>query len=336
MTIQITQKLSPQNLAQAVAGRQADVPRGWAISQVPFADIPDRAGVLQKILASENDDLKARRLAASALWRLNTPESRDALLAAAEEVSDPRLLANVVKLLGRVGDERALAAIEKIRGRGQGVLSEHAAFAASLISYRLGLPGNDLPVPRQFEPLPPTDQRRIEFVSPPPEEVGLFRKCLENEPYDIAVSGDGMLQIRCARTTWMLAFTERFAAADSVAPLQKQKSVIAMLASKNTEDGRYSVAFLFFASPGRGGKQVDLLGHRITGEQAWAGRIEANEKGGGVSFTLRTAGRLGIVPIEIDGVWRKGGKIETARALSATRVTEKRMATPVDAPGGAA
>ncbi|HEX6160607.1 MAG TPA: HEAT repeat domain-containing protein [Thermoanaerobaculia bacterium] len=331
MTIRITHDISEKTLAQAVAGNEPDLPRGRAISQVPFSKIPDRAGVLRKILDNEEDGLTARRLAASALWRLNTPEAREALLAAANETGDPRLQSNVVKLLGRVGDRRALAAIEKIRDRGRAFLPEQAAFAASLISYRLGLPGNDLPVPRQFEPLPPTDHRRIEFVPAPPEEVALFRQSLEEQPYDIPVSNDGMLQIRCERTRWILAFTETFAAADSVAPLQKQKSVVALLAGKNSEDGRYAVAFLFFASPARGSKQVHLLGHRTTGEQAWAGTIEPGEQGG-VRFSLRTAGRLGIVPIELDGVWRGGGKLETTTALSATHVTEKQRATPIDPP----
>lgn len=331
MSIQIRQKLSEQTLLEAIRGKEASIPRGWAISQVPYADIPDRAGLLRKILGDEKDDLKSRRLAAAALWRLNTAEAREALLAAATAADDPGLLAGVVKFLGRVGDQRALAAIEKSKGRGQGVLAERAAFAAALIAHRLGLPGNDLPVPRKFEALPPTDQRRIEFAPPSPEEAALFARCLEDEPYDIAVSMDSLLQIRCARNRWILAFTETLVAADAMAALRKQKSVVALLGSKSSEDGSYSVAFLFFSAPGRGGKQVVLLGHRTTGEQAWAGSIEAGDSGG-LRFALHTAGRLGIVPIELEGVWQRGGKIATTKALSATRVTEKQTPVPIEAP----
>ena len=330
MSIQIRRDVSEQTLIQAAEGREASIPRGWAISQVASSGVREPAGLLRRILAKEGDDVKSRRMAASALWRLNTPEAREGLLAAAASVKEPRVLAGVVKLLGRVGDERALAAIERIKARGEDLLAEQAAFAAALIAHRLGLPGNDLPVPSEFEPLPPTDQRRMDFRPPPPEEVALFLKCLQDEPFEVAVSRDALQQIHCGDSLWMLALTEQFIAAGSSGAIQKQKHVVALLAAKNNVDGRYSVAFLVFSSPGRG-RQAHLLVHRVTGEQAWAGSIEAGDSGE-IRFALRTAGRVGIVPIELEGVWHGRGKIETSKALSSSRVSHKLSPVKVEPP----
>ncbi len=329
MSVKIRQDMPEQTLVDGVLGKETSIPRGWAISLVPAAGVRDAPGLLRKVLENEGEALKPRRLAAAALWRTNTAESRQVLLDAVQTVKDPWLLTGIVKFLGRVGDERALEAVQAIQSGGEGILAAQASFAAALIAHRLGLPGNDLPVPRQYEPMPPTDQRRIKFTPPRPEEVELFAQCLRDEPYDIPIDRSSQLQIQCGGGRWMLAFSEAFAAAAGSA-LRKRKTVVGLLAVKNTEDGRYSVAFLLFSAPRPDDKQVAFLVHRTTGEQAWAGVIEPGATGE-AKFALHTAGRLGIVPIEVEGVWRKG-KLETTKAISASKVTEKQEALRIEAP----
>jgi hypothetical protein len=331
MSLDIRQEdLPEQVLLDSVLGRDQSVSRARAINLMPSSQAPNRAELLRTVLENDGDDSKHRRLAAIALWRVNTAEAREALLAAAETVDDPSVLTGVVKSLGRVGDQRALAAIQAIRDRSEGTLAAQASFAASLISHRLGLPGNDLPVPRKYEKMPRSNQGSIQLAAPAAEEVERFLEDFKNEPYDVDLSRESLRQVFCTGATWMLALSRDFAAVDHAA-LRQRKSVAGLLASKNPESGRYSVAFLLFTAPGEGKDQVDVLIHRSTGEQAWAGAITSGGQGK-ASFAIHTAGRLGIVPIEVEGVLSGHGKLELTRAVSAPRVIEKLQPLPLEIP----
>lgn len=329
MSLDIRQELSGQALIHSVLGKDPSLSRARSINLVPSSQVSNREEVLRSVLENEGDDPSLRRLAAIALWRVNTAEAREALLAAAETVKDPTALLGVAKSLGRVGDERALAALQAIRGRDERPLVEQASFAASLLSYRLGLPGNDLPVPHEFEKMPPSNQGSIRFVTPEPEEVERFFAGYQSEPYDIELSRESLRQVFCTGAVWMLALNRAFDNADGLAALRKRKSVVGLLASRNPEKGSYSVGFLLLAAPAQGRDHVDFLIHRSTGEPAWAGAITF-DAGGEARFAIHTAGRIGIVPVEMEGIWAGNGRLELTRAVSALRVTEKMQPIPLE------
>lgn len=330
MSLELKQENLPeQSLRNSILGTDLSVSRTRAINLMPSSKIPNRAELLRNVLENDGDDPKLRRLAAIALWRVNTADARDALLSAAETVEDPMVLTGVVKSLGRIGDQRALDAIQAIRDRSEGTLAAQASFAASLISHRLGLPGNDLPVPSKYEKMPRSNQGSIQLAAPEAREVEQFLEDFQSQPYDIELSRESLRQVFCTGATWMLAFSRDFAAAE-LAALRKQKSVAGLLASRNPETGHYSVAFLLLTAPGEGDR-VDVLFHRSTGEQAWAGVLTSGGRDAG-SFAIHTAGRLGIVPIELEGVWSGHGKLELTRAISAPRVIDKLKPLPLEAP----
>ncbi|MFC2042035.1 hypothetical protein ACFLTV_00865 [Chloroflexota bacterium] len=73
--------------------------------------------------------------------------------------------------------------------------------------------------------------------------------------------------------------------------------------------------------------RINILIYRITGTPAWAGvttSIDADQ----ANFKLQTVGRIGIVPMEMEGVFLRSGEIRITRAISATRVTEKQHPNP--------
>jgi hypothetical protein len=287
--------------------------------------------LLREILENGAEEPKYRRLAAVALWRLNTTEAREVLLAALSTEEDPAVLGGVVKALGRVGDERALAALEALQPRAEGFLAEQVAFAASLLAHRLGLPGNDLPRPERSERVPRSPRGRIELGAPSAEEAESFARTLQADPYGVEIAPGAQFQVRCSAGLWMLALTQPFAAADSLAALRERKTVAGLLASRNDEDGRYSVAYLLFSTPSAKGEGVDLLITRSTGEPAWAGTLESGPDGV-LRFAIHTVGRIGIVAIELAGTWSGEGRIRLSRAVSATRVIEKRTPLPMEPP----
>jgi hypothetical protein len=335
MSHSIQSELPEKLHSDVVLGRDSSFPRARAINLVPTARMSDAVPLLRQVMENDAEEIRYRRLAAISLWRLNTAEAREALLAAAATTREPSVLGAVVKCLGRVGDDRALAALESLARQADGPLVQQVAFASALIAYRLGLPGRDLAIPAPSEGVPRISRGRIELAAPSDDEAKLFADGLRDEPYDIELDKGSLWQVRCPAGLWMLALSAPFVAARRRGTLGERKAVIGLVASKNSADGRYSVAYLVFSAPREKGGELDLLIHRATGEVAWAGAFKDGGEGP-IEFAVHAAGRIGIAAIEMAGTWSSAGGIELTRAISAALVTEKQNPVPVAAPRAAA
>lgn len=241
------------------------------------------------------------------------------LLKAVSIERDPAALARVAKLLGRVGDERALAAIGGLGPRAKGPVAFQASFAASLIAYRLGLPGHELPAPRVYVDMPPGPTFPVSFAAPTREDMASLQECLAREPFGVKVSVDSALMYSCS----MVAFDGQLGPKTSLRVLAERKLILGLVASRSHGSGPFSVAYFIFSTPDPATGGANIAVHRITGRAAWAGPITklADDR---ADFTLRTVGRVGTVPLEIEGSLRPGGALVVTRAVSAGRVLEKR------------
>jgi len=310
--------------ADVVLGKNKSFPRGIAINMLMSSNVPNSADLLRKVLEKDADEPQFRRLAAVGLWRMNTPEAHRSLLNAAETVKDPVTLTAVVKCLGRIGDQGALQAILAVRKNAQGVLAAQATFAASLISYRLGLEGNDLPVPIGYVELPPSPRQWLKFFAPLKVEVNLFNSCLAHEPYGIELSKETLLQCNCPGRHWMVGFNSGIKEANTIELLKRRKTFMGIVAAKHSEHGRYSASYVILTSPDANGGKANIFINRITGEPAWAGSttsITVEQ----ARFTIRTVGWLGTVPMELEGIIMANGEVRITNATSTTRISEKRQ-----------
>jgi len=327
MTVILDYKITQKQLTDIVQGRDKSFPRNIAINMLPTTKIRGSVGMLNKLLIDESEDLPARRLAAVNLWKSNTPTAHRYLLKAAQTITNGEILGALVKALGRVGDKKALDTVIAIVKRSRGLLRAQASFAASLISYRHGLEGHDLPVPTTYLPMPTANQMRLNFVAPPKAEVDVFASSLDKEPCGISFSGDLMHQFNCPGGGWILALNQQLSAGNALSALTSRKAMLGVLAAKNSEDGRYSTTHFIISSPGTLRGKVNILVYRITGTPAWAGgttSVDANQ----AKFKLQTVGSLGVVPMEMEGVLSVSGKLTVTKAVSATRVTEKKHPLP--------
>lgn len=327
MTVELKYKLTEQLHADIVLGKDKSFPRAMAINMLLSSGVPNSASLLRKVLGDDAEEPKLRRLAAVGLWRMNTAEAHGYLLEAAKTVKVPMALTAVVKCLGRVGDQNALLQILAVKRSAQGVLLSQASFAASLISHRFGLEGNDLPVPTQYVEMPPSSQQRLEFLAPPKWETDLFTSCLLYDPYGIEISKESLLQFSCPGGRWMVGFNRGIAGPKAIERFQRRKTLMGIVAAKHSEDGRYSPSYLILTAPHAGGGKAYILINRITGEPAWAGSttsIEADY----AKFAIRTVGRIGIVPMELEGTITTNGIVKVTVGSTATRVSEKRHPSP--------
>lgn len=327
MTVILEYKLTQKQITDIVQGRDKSLPRNIAINMLPASNIRGSVGILNKLLIDEAEDVSARRLAAVNLWKSNTAAARGYLLKAAQTITNEEILGGIVKALGRIGDKKALDTVVAVEKRSRGLLKAQASFAASLISYRHGLEGHDLPVPTTYLPMPTENQMRLKFAAPPKAEVDVFTNSLDKEPYGITFSGDLLHQFSCPGGGWILALNQQLSSGNALSTLTSRKAMLGVLAAKNTEDGRYSTTHLILSSPGTPRGKVNILVYRITGTPAWAGgttSVDDNQ----AKFKLQTVGSLGVVPMEMEGVLSVSGNLIVTSAVSATRVTEKKHPLP--------
>jgi hypothetical protein len=253
------------------------------------------------------------------------------LLIRNSQVEDERVLTTVMKGLGRIGGENALEAIARVRERTTGVAAFQAEFAAALISHRFGLSGNDLPVPSNSEYLQPTNDtsRSFQVARPSEDETQVCLQSLADQPFGIQYSGNNLYNIQCGQNNWMLVLNQEFANQDAVQLLQIRKAFPGIIAAKYEETGLYSTAFLLFTSPTEQPNILNLLIHRSTGEQVFAGTAQV--EGSKANFSIRSISRPGGFPVNVEGEF-EGGNLNFETTLSGTQVQERRHPTKVRSP----
>lgn len=328
MTVHLAYDIPKDQHPAIVLGEDKSFPRGVAINMLPESEVDDKVGLLWAVLQNEDDNPNYRQLAAANLWRMNTPEAHEYLLKAAETVKHPDVLAAVVKYLGRVGGENALKLIEEIQRGADGFLAAQAGFAASLISYRLGLPGHDLPIPDKYIDMPPGGNVGLDFTKAPAKEIEMLAASLASEPYGIDIMTEMLLSYACPGGPGMLVFNKALGRGEAAALVQKQKTLMGLLTNQNSEDGRYSVSSLILSSPNEQMGYTDLFIYRVTGRPAWAGTAKP-VAGDQVDFEIRTPESVGIVPLELAGTLYNDGSVAIHHAVSAGRVLQKREPIPM-------
>jgi hypothetical protein len=327
MAVLMEYKITQKRLTDIVQGRDKSLPRNIAINMLPASKVRRSVGILNKLLIDEAEEVSARHLAAVNLWKSNTPTAHKYLLKAAQKITNGEILGSVVKALGRVGDKKALDTVVAIEEGSRGLLKAQASFAASLISYRRGLEGHDLPVPTTHVPIPAGNQTRLKFTTPTQAEVDVFTSSLDREPYGIAFSKDLMHQFICAGGRCMVALNQQLSNGNALSELTGKKAMVGVLAAKNSEDGRYSATHLILSSPGTPRGKVNILVYSITGTPAWAGEtisVDVNQ----AKFELKTVETIGVVPMQMEVVLSAKGKLTVTKALSVTRVSEKKHPVP--------
>jgi HEAT repeats len=310
------------SIRDAAAGRNTSIPQKRAIYLLQAVDFPEKIQDYQDLLENEDEPSNIRYLAAIGLYKANTPEAIDILIGNSQ-TRDQNVLAAIMKGLGRIGDERALPAIVRVKNSATGKAVSQAAFAAGLLSHRFGLAGNDLRVPVASEYLPPpsgtTSQVRV--ATPPETEVEVYLRSLALQPFGIQQDVNRLYQIQCGRNNFMLAFNEAFTRSDTVRAMQVRKTLIGVIATKNEETESYSTAYLLLASPAAQANVLDLLIHRSTGELIFGGTAQI--KGSRVEFSIRSISRPGAFSVDIAGSF-EAGSLQLSTAQSGTIAQERR------------
>lgn len=145
--------VSESELVSMAVGHRAAADRLRALKTLVRLQSATATPVLQQILADRQAPAELRGTAALALGRTVDPDSIGTLVEALDG-GDPPVIRRVAEVLGRIGDARALAALQRLE-RGRDAATDRAVrFARTLIAYRLGVDAERLASPASHAMLP--------------------------------------------------------------------------------------------------------------------------------------------------------------------------------------
>lgn len=315
-TVSDTDELSLRRLREVVAGRDVSWPRAHAMALLFESDFPNKHRDYEAVLANGSDAPVTRHLAALYLGMVNTRVSREILIEHTN-IREEYVLAGVMKALGRIGNEAALAAIERVQRTAKGPAASQAALAASFIAYRLGLPGHELSVPSASDYAPPltTDSAHIVTARAHAADAELCLRCLAHRPFGLEFVESPMYWMRCGRNIWMMVLNRDFVRPGAIGALTARKTCLGVVARRSQSSGLYAAALVILTSPAAVANGVDILAHRADGGLVCAGhaRVDGNR----AQFVLRSVARPRAFAVQIEGTLAEG-ELEVTTALTSS------------------
>lgn len=308
-------QINLDKLRAAVAGRDPSFPRSEAMALLVTSKASNKEEIFEALLFNESEETDIRYLAGISLGRINTPAAIDALVRSSH-IRNDQVLAGVMQALGRIGGERALDIALRVKDESTGYAAAQARFAAALISYRLGLPTNDLPVPNasSYLKLSPIGTHPISFSLASKKDAELYLRLLTNQPFGIEYADQPIYQIRCEPRTMMIVFNKSFAGERAVRKLASRRALFAVVATWFEETKTYCPSLLVLTSPAIESEALNILVPRPTGELIFGGtgRIH-NDR---LEFSVHAISRPGAVAVVFEGTIMDG-QLDITNAQSA-------------------
>jgi hypothetical protein len=288
-----------QELRDNVLGNTTSIPRKKAIAMLLSSDFEDKYLDFKLLLENENEPSIIRYIAAISLGKMNRSEAREVLLKNIW-TRDELVLTGIFMALGRCGNESSLDAILQVKDQTSGFAASQGEFAAVLISYRLGLHGNELQTPAENDySVVPDNAQSIDISKAEYKEIKLCLKSLSEEPYGIEFATDLAYQIHYDRGIGMVLFNQSFIMQRNLRILLEKKVLLGIFADKFEETGTYSIAYLIFTWPDEQDSSINILVTRPDGRRVFGGKaiIEANN----AKFKIRSISQIGVFPLLLEG-----------------------------------
>jgi hypothetical protein len=319
-------QVSMKQLRDVVVGRNRSLLRSQAMELLMTSNAPNKLRDFRTLLENENESSVIRYLAALYLTQIHTPRAVSILINNIH-IRDERVLAGIMKGLGRIGNRKALEAISNAKEYATGFAAVQADFAATLISHRLGLKGEEEPVPAEGEYLEVTaaGSQSIQLFPADDGEAEFCLRCLESQPFGIEFTRKLMYQIHCEQRVWMIVFNSDFAVPEALKLARNRKAFPAIIARKYERTGLYTVTFLVLTSPAKIPGAVNIHIHRSNGDLMFEGSLQGKKNGG--EFFIASVISPGVFPLRIEGTF-EDGRLEFQTALSGVAAHAKREPIP--------
>ena len=308
-------------LRAALRGGSTHLSAADAVQLLAASPFPNRHRDLAEVLADQAATSRLRYLAAVGLARAERTAAQEILLGAMGS-ADPLVLGGVFRSLGQLGDEAALAAIERALERADARARAQGEFARILIVHRLGLAGRVAPpaAPAETLELAADCGRRVLIRPARPHVAAQSLLSLGRHPYEIELAEAPMFEWQCNRCKGMILLNREFAGPDAVALLRKRPAIYGVGALSDRQREACSVAALLLTTPEPGGGRIAIGVYLTNGVRVFEGHAESDADR--AAWQLRAVRRLGAFPIRAQGSLDAAG-LRIDEAASGIRVPEK-------------
>jgi hypothetical protein len=311
-------------LQSIVSGREPSPYRARAMDALVLAAAPVAPQLLGEILGNSDEDSAVRAAAATQLARTARPEAEDLLLRVLPAVTDLVVRVKIVGALARVGSPFSLSELDRLARDPEPAVSRLAAFSRSVIAYRAGLSGHQVPVPDDFLEVDAKTSAPLAVGPAGVEEVRATLADLRNDTFGLNLSSRVGLRIDCGLTRLFLTLSEEFTRR-GLAGLLRQPMLPGLIAQRAPSDGSYSVRMVLLAGPqDDGGFHIAV--HRTDGSQLLFGSGAADDEGG--TFELRSVQGRGSLAAALRGRVH-GSEIIFTEAASSQQVVGQLAPQPL-------
>jgi hypothetical protein len=311
-------------LRSIASGGEPSPYRVRAMDVLVMAATPDVPQVLDEILANPAEDRSLRAAAATQLARTGRPEAEDLLLRRLTTATDLIVRIKIVGALARVGSRFSLPELDRLARDPEPAVSRLAAFGRSVVAYRAGLPGHEVPAPDDFLKVEAERSAPVLVGRAGLEETRATVASLRNDTFGVNLSTRVGLRIDCGLTRLFLTLSEEFVRR-GVAGLLKQPMLPGLVAQRAPSDGTYSVRMVLMAGP-QEKRKFHISVHRTDGTQIMFGSGAADDQEG--TFELRSVRGRGSLAAILRGRIH-GSEIVFTEAASSQQMSGQSAPKPL-------
>ena len=297
-----------------VRGRVESPDRVRAFDVLAAARGVGALGALSEAARDESLDPAVRAAAIGHLGRIGGRDAEGILAGLLSETKESSLRMRVALALAKAGGPDVLPAFEKFVDESEPHVRRRAEFARSVLAYRHGIAGYELPTPsfEDLTPYPQEDGFTVRSERASLQEAATALADLGRDSYGLQLARDNIHGIDCGPTRMVLALDE-VAAKAMLSTRDDRPRILGIVGQQSPEDGSYSVKWLVFSTPDKEETQVSV--HRQTGEPVLFG--SAGGKRGTARFALSAVVAVGNPSATVEGDF-EGGRLSLAGMSAAT------------------
>jgi hypothetical protein len=322
--IEALERADIEELRSMALGDRDSPNRVRAMEALAKSDAPDATEVLSSVINDSATDTYVRAVAAIQVGRLNQPEAEEALLSLLPTVTEPVVRMKIVEALARVGSVDSVEELARVASEdAEPSIRRQAEFSRSVVAYRNGLLGYELPVPTSsaFLKVDPSNSRAVTFVRASREEIKGSLAALGDDTYGLRLSNEVGYRIECGSLRMFLGLDADLIQRGIDALTDRGAMLLGLVAQRSSLDGSFSTRLLVFARTADE-DHLRLAVHRTDGKQMLFGSGQVDSSG--ATFELNAVGGQGSKAVFLRGVLQ-GPLVSITEAVSSGTIVEQRI-----------